>query len=599
MDSYVIAVVFLVLSSMLIALGKEMSAAAGEIEVYEGKNNGKRSSRNKKARLLFSGRCDAPMWVMVQSLETAITVRKPVNFYPLNRYWLDLGEADYQRGSVAAKLQFVEELKPERVLFFKTGKNKAVFKNYGFIWAIEEVLLPNKVELVVELFWKDLSPGKDSRFEEDVVFHISKMTREIVQNLHSNAKQQLLSPPPPISNAAPIVAQIGPPPVSSVIKGSRPRLQSQSRQSSQKSFSHMSRGRQSRPTNAEQTRKLIEWPSPQDYQESIQNPQQCFSQERLCSGEVESDVMGMPRVSSGAFASVYRLHCAEGDKAVRCFLHPIKDQEFRYKVLSDSIKPQYLPWTVNFEYVSEGIRVGNKWYPILVMDWVEGTPLNIYVEKLCYERNTAELKNLRSKFNEMINGLRIAAVAHGDLQHGNILVRDGRLVLVDYDGMYVPGLKQQISNELGHPNYQHPRRSDSDFSEITDHFSAWIIDSALLCLSEDPTLWRYCFDDGECMLFHRHDFVQPDKSQLLAHLFDHASSVVRERAQALTYFLKLPSLDEIPPLNIRHNPILASANTRMPKIVLPEPQERQVMETAEQKEQSKNNLPDWLDDFSD
>jgi hypothetical protein len=164
--------------------------------------------------------------------------------------------------------------------------------------------------------------------------------------------------------------------------------------------------------------------------------------------------------------------------------------------------------------------------------------------------------------------------------------------------MYVPGLRQQISNELGHPNYQHPRRSDSDFSEIIDHFSAWIIDTALLCLSEDPTLWRYSFDDGESLLFHRHDFIQPDKSQLLAHLHAHPSSAIRERAKTLTYFLKLPSLDEIPPLNSRVNPILASANSRLAKPIYSK-QESAVEQAEAPREQNKNALPDWIDDIGD
>jgi hypothetical protein len=569
-----------------------------EIPVYEGKKKQgflSRLNSTNQARLIYSGRCDAPLWAMVQSLETMITVRKPMRLYPLSRYWLDLGEADYLRGQLSANLDFVEKLVPERILFFNTGKSKAVTKNYGFIWSIEEILLANRVELIIEVFWKDLSGGEGSEYEEQTVLQIAKMTRETVQNLDSKSKQQFqkqISPPPPMQLQA--VNLVGPPPAAS--PGAR--APSQSRQSSQKAFSQMSRSGHSRPTNVEQTRRLIEWPSPQDYQESIQNPQICFTDERLSSGEVDTDAMGMPRVSSGAFASVYRVKCADGDRAVRCFLQPIKDQEFRYKVLSDSIKPQYLPWTVNFEYLPEGIRVGKKWYPILAMDWVEGTPLNLYVADLCYARNTAALKNLRSKFAEMVNGLRIAAVAHGDLQHGNILVKDGRLVLVDYDGMYVPGLRQQISNELGHPNYQHPRRSDSDFSEIIDHFSAWIIDTALLCLAEDPTLWRYSFDDGESMLFHRHDFIQPEGSQLMTQLFHHPSQEVRQRAQTLSYFLKQPSLDEIPALNLRMNPILA-ANTRVVGKTMDTGLPSLEPGAEQQSEQNKSALPDWIDDIRD
>lgn len=39
---------------------------------------------------------------------------------------------------------------------------------------------------------------------------------------------------------------------------------------------------------------------------------------------------------------------------------------------------------------------------------------------------------------------------HGDLKPDNIIVReDGRLVLVDYDGMFVPAMRGQKARELG------------------------------------------------------------------------------------------------------------------------------------------------------
>jgi hypothetical protein len=54
--------------------------------------------------------------------------------------------------------------------------------------------------------------------------------------------------------------------------------------------------------------------------------------------------------------------------------------------------------------------------------------------------------------------LRGADLAHGDLQHGNVLLMPGSrstslaFKLIDYDGMFVPALADQPSGEVGHPN---------------------------------------------------------------------------------------------------------------------------------------------------
>ena len=113
-----------------------------------------------------------------------------------------------------------------------------------------------------------------------------------------------------------------------------------------------------------------------------------------------------------------------------------------------------------------------QWYPILKMGWVEGEPLNLYVEKNL--THASLLRDLDREFAKMVRDLRRFFIAHGDLQHGNVLVVNGKLKLVDYDGMFVPDLDGLPSHELGHPNYQHPARSASDFSYIWTIFAPMI-----------------------------------------------------------------------------------------------------------------------------
>lgn len=576
-----------------------------------------RAAKQEDQQLVFEGNCRASKWDVLKSLDALIQVPRTSSHYPLNRYWLSLQELDYQRGTISATLEFVEKLVRQRGFSFKKGQTKALLKKYGFIWVLEEILVGNKVELAVSFYWKDLSSEratkislhsvseKKSQFEEQIIGHLIAQTREIVNRLNLNSNAQLaqgtpISGPPPVPGAnsgnwvgpPPSAVPNQPPPSKKGKSASSPLGTAPStslrgslaahRSSNKAAFNQMSRS--ASLSTEEHTRRLVEWPTPQDYHEAIQNPFSCFVQQELKYGQPETDILGMPKVSSGAFASVYRICSKAGDRAVRCFLHPIKDQQFRYKVLASYVNPTQLPWTVGFDYLSEGIKVGDKWYPILTMDWVEGTPLNIYVASLCAANDRDAIDKLRNRFARMCDGLRIASVAHGDLQHGNILIRNGELMLVDYDGMYVPGLKEQISNELGHPNYQHPQRNEKDFSELTDHFSTWVIDTALLCLKEDPTLWNLNFDDGESMLFHRQDFLYPDRSPLLAQLSKHTSSAIRDRIEQFSDYMHR-SIFEIPPLNgSLHDNLSAERRKPQPEEPLP---------PVDLKSPS---LPDWLSD---
>src|SRR5882762_2108677 len=116
----------------------------------------------------------------------------------------------------------------------------------------------------------------------------------------------------------------------------------------------------------------------------------------------------------------------------------------------------------------------------------------------------------------MLSALQKASIAHGDLQHGNILVVNSAPKLVDYDGMYVPALSGNVSNEVGQPNYQHPRRTPLDFGPYLDNFSSWVILLSLVALSVEPQLWDK-FQGGidDCLLFRKRDFEEPHRSALI------------------------------------------------------------------------------------
>ncbi len=293
------------------------------------------------------------------------------------------------------------------------------------------------------------------------------------------------------------------------------------------------------------------WPTPQDYNEAIQNPKLSFDDPELKAGQPEHNALGLPRPITGGFASVYRMHCGQRDWAVRCFLREFTDQQQRYTLISQHLATVKLPYVVGFEFLSKGIRVRNQWYPILKMEWVQGELLHEYIKKRLSD--STAIRQLAERWHAMMKALREAGIGHGDLQHGNVLVTNGDLRLIDYDGMFVPALAGQRSHEIGHRNYQHPSRTELDFGIYLDHFAAWAIYTSLVVLSIDHRLWRQVDAGDEFILLRKEDFVEPDSSSTFRLLAKHTDTRIQELTtlfRSLLYLApqQIPALDGQPTL---------------------------------------------------
>jgi hypothetical protein len=285
------------------------------------------------------------------------------------------------------------------------------------------------------------------------------------------------------------------------------------------------------------------WPSPQDYNEAVQNPQLCFSDPELQEGEPELTALMLPKAISGGFASVYRMQCQEKDWAVRCFLRHFADQQERYLQVTNQLEELKLPYTVGFKFLHEGIKVRDKWYPILKMEWIDGQQLNEYVRDNL--PHPSSLLHVATQLRTMLVALRQASIAHGDLQHGNILIENSNLKLIDYDCMFVPSMTGSLSYEIGNRNYQSPRRTEKYFGPGLDNFSGWLIYLSLIALSVEPNLWSQVRAGDEYLLFRRQDFEQPQSSTTLQALARHSSDRLRALANLFQSLLYL-DLDQIP-----------------------------------------------------
>ena len=292
----------------------------------------------------------------------------------------------------------------------------------------------------------------------------------------------------------------------------------------------------------------MSWPSLSDYNEALQNPQLCFVDTELKHGQPSLDMLGFPKAVNGAFASVYQMICNGRTYAVRCFQFNQPDNERRYAIIGRHLNLHSLPCMVNFEFLQKGINVKGKWYPILKMEWVNGEPLEQFVSKNLYQ--PVLLKKLAEDLITLMQILQKHSIAHGDLQHGNILVSSkNQLRLIDYDGMFVPGLSGLQSEESGHRNYQHPIRQSCDFSIGLDSFSAWTIYISLLATRAEPKIWHQLKGGDDCLLFHREDFIQPQRSQAISLLRVSPDRTVRDMAEFLVKIIEKKSLSEIPCLD--------------------------------------------------
>ncbi|ARA91895.1 hypothetical protein AWN76_001070 [Rhodothermaceae bacterium RA] len=263
----------------------------------------------------------------------------------------------------------------------------------------------------------------------------------------------------------------------------------------------------------------MRYPTPGDYQDALQVPQVAFTDPTLQQAELETTALGLPRVITGAFAAVFQARTRTRCWAVKCFLTEVRDQAARYEAIARHLREAARPYTVAFDYQPAGIRVDGQTWPLLKMAWVEGTPLNAFVAA---HRATPEvLDELAARWRRMLADLEAAGIAHGDLQHGNVLVAgepgDLQLRLVDYDTMFVPALAGRKSPEVGHRNFQHPDRDEGDFGPYLDRFAGLAVYVALRACRQDPALWTR-YDTGENLLFRAADFFDPDASPLMQDL---------------------------------------------------------------------------------
>ena len=273
------------------------------------------------------------------------------------------------------------------------------------------------------------------------------------------------------------------------------------------------------------------WPQLDDFRWAIQEPTNCFTDPELQAGEIVCDMFGMPKMASGNFACAYEVRCGNKVYAIRTFNHEVTDQQLRYQLVSEHLGVIGLPYVVRFQFQPEGLLLGGQSYPIVKMAWVDGMTMTRWVKE--HKEDSETIKELARSWRGMIGALYGLSVAHADLQQGNVMVTaDGNFKLIDYDGMYVPSMYGKSAPELGHPSWNHPKRSAETFGPYLDQFPGLVGYLSLQAVAAQPALIdEYCTDEN--IILSQSDLSAPRNSAVIHQLKTISENGVKELTEAL------------------------------------------------------------------
>ena len=267
----------------------------------------------------------------------------------------------------------------------------------------------------------------------------------------------------------------------------------------------------------------MNYPLLSEYIEAIRSAEDNFGELSYLKPVFGDD--GLPVMTSGNFAVVLKMKDVKTGKfyALKCFTKEQEERAEAYREITKELENVSSPYILSIRYLEKELFVDTDQtteteFPVLLMDWVDGMPLNNYIRQNISEASL--LRQLSHNFKKLSIWLLSQPFAHGDLKPDNILVKqNGSLVLVDYDGMFVPSMKGETRRELGSPDFQNPHNKAEEFDENIDLFSLVSIFLSLSLIANDSDiLVRYGAEDR--LLFSTNDYLYLQQSKLFNYIIN-------------------------------------------------------------------------------
>ncbi|WP_239308718.1 phosphotransferase [Frankia sp. Cj3] len=258
---------------------------------------------------------------------------------------------------------------------------------------------------------------------------------------------------------------------------------------------------------------MTSYPSAEDYIKAVQRPGLVFDRPELAEAQFDvHPMLGIPVPASGSTAVVFRATVGGAAQALRFFTREDASTQQRYTALNTWFAEHSLTGNVaSCRWLDGAILVNGRRWPMVQMEWVDGRTLDRHVEDLVEADDRAALETLAGSWRDLLRRTQAARFAHGDLQHGNVLVDTaGRLRLVDFDSSWIdPFTGSPPPSEGGHRNYQPENRR---WGPWMDTFPGLVVYLSLLALAREPNQWEQ-LNDGENLLFRHQDYLPPHQTR--------------------------------------------------------------------------------------
>lgn len=242
----------------------------------------------------------------------------------------------------------------------------------------------------------------------------------------------------------------------------------------------------------------MQYPTTVRYAETILNPDGLLRSLPGLSSSVPPDF------SLGAYGVVFRVAVEGRPCALKCFTRHQPGRAEAYRRIVRTVNRARVTdgggrYLVPLRWLEDEITVFGdddtvSEHPVLLMEWVEGMSLTRTISAAALSGDRDALARLGEGFDSLALWLLAQPFAHGDLKPDNIMVRpDGGLVLIDYDGLYLPDMAGERARENGTEGFRHPGRSELAFGKHIDDFSIALISLSLRSLARWPELYgRFC-----------------------------------------------------------------------------------------------------------